>query len=251
MRFFSLTVFCMILAFNVGFIHPAFSENIPPEQILANADEIRTPQTDYRVRATITSQRPGRKDKTVVYEVLMKGQDKTIIKTLAPEADRGTSLLMLRYDLWVFMQTISKPLRISLQQRLLGEAANGDIARANFSGDYDPVLKDIVTIKNTPFYLLELTAVNREVTYHKVKLWVMKDTFYPLKGEFYAISGKLLKICHYTNYKELLGKMRPTRLVLDNPLVQGQRTIIDYDGMQVAAFEDKMFTQGYMKKLKY
>jgi len=230
---------------------PVLSKNITAQQILQYTDEIRSPQTDYRVTAKITSKKPKKRDKIAVYEIFMKGQDKTIIKTLKPEIDKGTSLLMLRYDLWVFLQTISKPLRISLQQRLFGEAANGDIARANFSGDYNPELIEIVTIKGRPLYLLELIAKNEKVTYHKVKLWVMKDKYYPLKGEFFAFSGKLLKTCYYTKYKKILGKMRPTKLVLDNPLVKGKRTIIEYYNMSLNRFSDKIFTKNYMKKLKY
>ena len=157
----------------------------------------------------------------------------------------------LRYDLWVFLQNISKPLRISLQQRLFGEAANGDIARVNFSGDYDPVLKNIITIKEKEVYVLELTAKDDRVTYHKVNLWVMKDTYYPLKGEFYAFSGKLLKTCHYAEYKKVLEKIRPTRLVLDNPLVDGQQTVIDYSNMTLDEFPDRVFSKNYLKKLKY
>ncbi|MDD4272880.1 MAG: outer membrane lipoprotein-sorting protein [Desulfobacter postgatei] len=243
----------MGIAVAVFFIYStvASANALTAEKILQNMDAVRNPQSDYRVTAKMVSKKPGKKDKTAAYEVLMKGQDKTIIKTLEPEMDRGTSLLMLRYDLWVFLQNISKPLRISLQQRLFGEAANGDIARANFSGDYDPILTEEVTIKGKAFYLLDLTAKNEKVTYHKVRLWVMKETFYPLKGEFYAVSGKLLKICYFTNYKNILDRMRPTRLVLDNPLVKGQRTIIDYADMRLDDFQDKIFTKNYMKKLKY
>lgn len=227
------------------------AEEITALKILEYADEIRAPKKDYRVTARIISKKPGKEDKIAVYEIWMKGKDKTIIKTLEPAMDKGTSLLMLRYDLWAFLQNISKPLRISLQQRLFGEAANGDIARANFSGDYDPVLKDTVIIKGKEFYILELTAKDERVTYHKVNLWVMKDTYYPLKGEFYAFSGKLLKTCYYTNYEKLLDQIRPTRLVLDNPLVDGQKTIIDYSNMTLDDFPDRVFTKNYLKKLKY
>ena len=229
----------------------AWSEGITAQKILQMADEVRSPQKDYKVTARIISQKPNKKDKVAVYEILMRGKDKTIIKTLKPDMDRGTSLLMLRYDLWVFLQNISKPLRISLQQRLFGEAANGDIARANFSGDYNPELKGIEEIKGREFYLLDLTAKNEKVTYHRVKLWVMKETYYPLKGEFYAVSGKLLKRCYYTKYKKILDKMRPTRLVLNNPLIKGKVTIIDYSDMALESFSDKIFTKNYLKKLKY
>lgn len=234
------------------FIYSTFAsaDALTAEKILQNMDAVRNPQSDYRVTARLISKKPGKTNKTAAYEILMKGQEKTIIKTLEPEIDRGTSLLMLRYDLWVFLQNISKPLRISLQQRLFGEAANGDIARANFSGDYDPILTEEVIIKGQPFYVLDLTAKNVKVTYHKVRIWVMKETFYPLKGEFYAISGKLLKICYFTNYQKILDQIRPTRLVLDNPLVKGQRTVIDYTDMHLDDFQDKIFTKNYMKKLK-
>ncbi len=240
-----------LACFILFLLTPVAAEELTAKNILQNMDAIRNPQTDYRVTARMISKKPNKKDKTAVYEILMKGQDKTIIKTLKPEMDRGTTLLMLRYDLWVFLQNISKPLRISLQQRLFGEAANGDIARANFSGDYNPELKETVTIKAKEFYVLDLIAKNEKVTYHKVRLWVMKENFYPLKGEFYAVSGKLLKNCYYTSYKQILDKMRPTRLVLDNPLVKGQRTIIDYADMTLDTFSDKIFTKNYMKKLKY
>src|SRR3972149_1458319 len=111
-----------------------------PEEIIAKADEIRSPQMDYTVDVTVTSIKPDGGKKAAQYEVLVKGKEKTIIKTLSPDMERGRTLLMLGNDLWVFLPDVSKPIRISLQQRLIGEVANGDIARVNFSGDYRPTL---------------------------------------------------------------------------------------------------------------
>lgn len=221
------------------------------EQILKQADEIRNPQQDYKVIVDIISKKVGEKDKSAKYEVLVKGKEKTIIKTLYPSVDRGTSLLMIHYDLWVFLQSISKPLRISFQQRLFGEAANGDIARANFSGDYNPKLLLTEKIDKKSYYVLDLTAKDERVTYQKVILWVQKDNFHPFKAEFYAISGKLLKTCSYENYKVILGRLRPTRLVLDNALKLGQTSIIEYSNMTQENFADKFFNKNYLKKLKY
>jgi hypothetical protein len=33
---------------------------------------------------------------------------------------------------------LSQPIRLPLSQRLTGQVANGDLARANFVGDYEP-----------------------------------------------------------------------------------------------------------------
>lgn len=221
------------------------------EEILQRADEVRSPQLDYKVYASVTSIRPGKEPKKAKYEVLIKGRDKTIIKTLEPNVDRGTSLLMIDYDLWVFLQNISKPLRISLQQRLIGEVANGDIARANFSGDYNPKILRIENFTGKEYYVLELLAKDERVTYHRVILWVQKDNSHPFKAEFYAVSGRILKACSYENYKQVLGRLRPTRLVLDDPLVRGQKSILEYADMTLTELPEKYFTKDYLKKLKY
>ncbi|MDI6789722.1 MAG: outer membrane lipoprotein-sorting protein [Thermodesulfobacteriota bacterium] len=221
------------------------------EEVLEKADEVRSPQLDYKVFVEVTSIRPGKEPKKAKYEVLIKGKDKTIIKTLEPRMDRGTSLLMIDYDLWVFLQNISKPLRISLQQRLIGEVANGDIARANFSGDYIPKILKIESIAQKDYYVLELLAKDERVTYHKVILWIQKDSFHPFKAEFYAVSGRILKMCSYENYQQVLGRLRPTRLVLDDPLVRGQKSILEYSDMTLTQLPEKYFTKDYLKKLKY
>ena len=221
------------------------------EAILQKTDEVRSPQLDYKVLVNVTSIKPGRDSRTAKYEVLIKGRNKTLIKTLYPKVDRGTSTLMVDYDLWVFLRTISKPLRISLQQRLFGDVSNGDIARANFSGDYNPKILRIENIDEKEYYVLELFAKKEKVTYHRVILWVQKDNFHPFKAEFYAVSGRILKTCSYEDYRLVLDRLRPTRLVLDDPLVQGKKSIIEYKNMTLTDLPEKYFTKGYLKKLKY
>jgi len=221
------------------------------EEILEKADEARSPQLDFKVFVNITSIKPGRDPRIAKYEVFIKGRNKTLIKTLYPNVDRGTSTLMINYDLWVFLQTISKPLRISLQQRLIGEVATGDITRANFSGDYNSKIHRIENIDEKEYYVLELLAKDERVTYHRVVLWVQKDNFHPVKAEFYAVSGRILKTCSYENYRHVLGRLRPTRLVLDDPLVEGQKSILEYQDMALTDLPNKYFTKSYLKKLKY
>lgn len=225
--------------------------DLSPESILNQADEVRSPQSDYTVDVTVTSEKPGKEPKIAKYEVLIKGKTKTVIKTLAPAVDRGTSMLMVDYDFWVFLPTISKALRISLQQRLLGEVANGDIARVNFSGDYSPKLLKTESIKDVEYYVLELIAKDERVTYHRVVFWVQKSNFHPYKAEFYAVSGRILKTASYEDYRQIAGRLRPGRLVLNDPLVRGQQSIIEYSNIVTAALPDKFFTQQHLKKLIY
>lgn len=239
----------LLLSFTVTYAMAA-SQGLA-EKIVRKADEVRSPRLDYVVDVTVTSIKPGRSNKVAAYEVLVKGQEKTIIKTIAPAIDRGTTLLMIGRDLWAFMPDVSKPIRISLQQRLIGDVANGDIARANFSGDYTPSILRNEKIKGQTYYVLELIAKDDRVTYGKVVYWVNKKNYHPLKAEFYAASGRLLKKCSYENYKRLAGRLRPTSLVLKNPLAKGRISIIKYHQMKTRKLPAKYFTKNYMKRLKY
>jgi hypothetical protein len=92
------------------------------------------------------------------YEILIKGKDKCLIKATYPLYDRDKCVLMRGLDLWVYLPTARNPVRMSLQQRLIGQVAYGDIARINFSGDYEPKLKEIEKIEDKAYYVLGLTA---------------------------------------------------------------------------------------------
>jgi outer membrane lipoprotein-sorting protein len=219
------------------------------EEILKNADEVRNPQFDYTVVVTVTTAKPNASSTTSVYEVLVKGREKAVVKTLEPPIEKGRVLLMLGHDLWAFLPDVSKPLRISFQERLTGEVANGDLARANFSGDYTPELLRVESQGPATYDVLNLTAVSDDVTYARVELWVEHGTFHPHRAEFYAVSGRLLKTCSYERYQELGGRLRPTRLVMRNPLINGQYSVLEYDRMRLEELPDKYFTKDYMKRL--
>jgi len=222
---------------------------LSPDAILLKSDEVRNPQMDYTMSVKITSVKPGRANASSTYEVLVKGRDRTVVKTLTPAVDSGRVLLMNGTNLWGYLPNVSKPLRISLQERLMGEVANGDLARANFSGDYTVKLSGTKLVNKKKYYVLDLKAKSPEITYDRVVLWVDAVNFHPLKAEFFAVSGRLLKTCAYENFGDLGGRVRPRRQVMTDPLNKGQYSILDYTNTQVTPLADKLFTKDYMKRL--
>jgi outer membrane lipoprotein-sorting protein len=217
--------------------------------IVEKADRIRFPQSGYQVNVRITTSAAGRELEVRDYEIFSKGNDRTIIRTLTPAADKGQALLMRDRDLWFYSPSISQPIRLSVAQKLTGQVANGDLARANFSGDYTPMLVRTDTLDGELYNFLELKAVDRSVTYDKVLYWVSKNNDRPYKAEFYALSGRLLKICRYQNYKEAAGAMRPMRLIMEDALIDGSKSLLEYSDLRIKDFPDKIFAKDYMKRL--
>jgi outer membrane lipoprotein-sorting protein len=219
------------------------------KDIVEKADRIRFPAEGFQVDVAIANRNSGGVTDTRQYRILSKGNENTIVMVTEPAVDRGQIMLMKGRDLWVFLPNVSQPVRLSLAQRLTGQVANGDIARANFSGDYTPKLLRTEKIDGEDYYVLELAAVDRTVTYHRVLYWVKQKNFYPYKAEFYSLSDRLLKTARYENFQQMAGRARPTRLVMQDALRKGEESVLDYSGMVLRELEDKIFTRDYLKRL--
>jgi outer membrane lipoprotein-sorting protein len=241
-----LLIYLVIPAYAYAAEDPA---QLDAEAILQQADAVRNPQLDYAVIVDIESHQPSGMVKKGQYEVLVKGRDNTLVKTLEPARERGRIILMRGKDLWAYIPNVSKPLRISLRERLMGEVANGDIARTNFSGDYTPMVSAIIQEADKELMVLDLMANAKDVTYAKVRLWVENKTYHPVRAELYALSGKLLKYCRYEAYQKMEGRLRPTRMVLEDPTIPGKFSILTYTNMEIREIPEKVFTKQYLNKL--
>ena len=224
-RLLSLIV-VLVLASLSGFVRaddaavPA--NDVRARKIVEDADRIRFPGEGFQVDVTIVTTGQDREADEHRYRVLSKGNENTVVMITAPAEERGQIMLMKGRDLWVFLPNVSQPVRLALSQRLTGQVANGDLARANFTGDYNPKLVRTETIEGMQYDVLELTAVDRSVTYPRVVYWVDAKTFAPYKAEFYSASNRLLKTCRYEKFEKVLGKLRPTRLVMEDALHAGE-----------------------------
>jgi outer membrane lipoprotein-sorting protein len=221
-----------------------------PREILQKSDQIRFPRESFQVDITVTTTAPSQPEDVHKFRVLSKGNENSVVMTTAPASERGQILLMKGRDLWVFMPEVSQPIRLSLSQRLTGQVANGDLARANFAGDYNPTILRTDTIDGEKYYVLELLGVDRSVTYHKVLYWVQQSNFWPYKAEFYSLSERLLKTARYENFQPILGKQRPTRLVMRDALRTEEESVLEYSEMKLRDLPDKIFTKDYLKKLE-
>lgn len=245
-------VVCLTL-FAAGLLHTGITpanEDDTARQVLEKADRIRFPREGFEVDVQIRSAAPGQSAELRKYRVLSKGNANTIVMITEPASERGQIMLMKDRDLWVFLPSVSQPVRLSLSQRLTGQVANGDLARSNFSGDYTPKILRNEVIDGENHYVLELTAVDRGVTYSRVVYWVKQANFRPHRAEFYSVSNRLLKTTRYENFQMMLGAQRPTRLVMEDALRKGEESVLEYSAMKLRDLPDKVFTKEHLNKLQ-
>jgi outer membrane lipoprotein-sorting protein len=242
--------FAALIAIAANTIPAAGLQTENADEIVARADRIRFPSHAFQVDVSVTTTASGEQSDARAYRILSKSNDNTIVQVTSPAIDRGQLMLMKGHDLWVFMPNISQAIRLPLSQRLTGQVANGDLARANFTGDYKASLLRTDKLEGKSYYLLELNAIGSYVTYHRVLYWVDRSTYRPHKAEFYTRSGKLLKTAYYKDFKDMEGEKRPTKLVIQNALREDEQSVLVYRNMRLRNLPDKIFTKDYLKKLR-
>ncbi len=240
----------LLLVFLLWIPHFAPAEGPDGEQLIRDADSFRGyPGRSFKFTLQVTSIIHGEAKHTKRMSVFVR-EEASLVRFDAPVRDKGKAMLFKDRALWFHVPKTRKLIRITPLQRLLGEASNGDVAGTRFSGDYQARIVGKDTIDGEPCHLMELKAVDRKVTYARLRYWISRKDHRPLKSEHYAVSGKLLKVVHYHKYTKTPGGPKLARLLILNPLREGHRTIMDYSQWEAIDLPPAMFQKTYLKRMK-
>lgn len=211
-----------------------------PSEWVKKADNIRNPSATYEMKIKVETP-----ENTSVFQVHIKGQDKTLITTQEPARDKGRNMLMLDRDFYAYVPNLKRSMRLSLAQKLSGQVANGDISRTRWYGDYE-VSKESETGDEVQ---LMLKGNKDNLTYAWIRLWLKKGSFQPQRAEYLGLNGKtVLKRAYFEDYKNVAGAMRPTTLKIEdtNKAVSHIRIL----SMGKKDYPDSFFTVRNMESMK-
>jgi len=214
-----------VLSFALFVLGPSLAWAAPSaKEILAASDAIRNPGRPFSVTVTLTEFQAGKQVDTstlVSYSRTQpqSGQFASLIRFVLPARDAGKLMLKNGNDLWFYDPASKASVRLSPQQRLLGQASNGDVTTVNLAKDYRATLLGEEEIQDgerrkRKAYKLGLTALSPDVTYASIDMWVDVENNRPLKARFFAESSRLLKTAYYRRFQPQLGAVRPTETVI-------------------------------------
>lgn len=214
-----------------------------PEEILKKSDEARGNKDGIEWEIVLHSVESGRtQDETL----RVAARDfNSLAEMLAPAKVKGQKLLMLDRNMWFIKPGLSKAVPISPRQKLLGAAANGDIASTNYAGDYKITGTAEEEVEGEPCHRFDLLAVDKKATYDRIRYWISKERLVGVKAEFYTVSGKMFKTAafEYDNSITLDGAPRPfiSRMVIRSTVNQADVTTMDFRNIVLKKIPDAMF----------
>jgi hypothetical protein len=221
---------------------------LTPDEILKQVDRVRAPAETFvfNVKLTVLKE-----DGNSVNEFLVrvKNAKKSLVTFIAPLMNKGRVLLMVEDNLWIYIPNTRNPIRISPQQQLMGQVSNADVARVVYSLDYkaDSMVEEM--FDSQPALKLKLSAKTKGAAYGTIALWIKPDTFQPIKGEFYALSGRRLKTVYYKNYQDILGQLIPTVLEIKDEIQKSATSILEYSNFKLEDTPDGYFQKSFMERI--
>ena len=249
-----------ILIFIGALMSPAAHADATPQEILMASDAVRNPDFPFGLTNALVEYRNGKQTESSTLAIYSRadpngGQFRSLIRYLAPARDAGKLILFNGKDMWFFDPSSKASIRLSPQQRLLGQASNGDVATANFARDYQATEaseEDTQDGDRQPrrCHKLMLSAKTPDASYHHIEMWVDAVNARPVKARFYTESGKLLKTAYYRHYRKLLGVERPTETVIIDGLEPGWVTVMRYSDWVKREVPETWLQRDYLPRFR-
>jgi outer membrane lipoprotein-sorting protein len=214
--------------------------------LLKEVDDNLMPESYEAIRKLINEEPNGSKKEFTFYTV-KKGSDKIAMLYLLPASEKGRATLRLGENMWLYIPSANKPIRItSLQSVVGGVFNNADLMQLEYSEEYDAAYAEGTDYE----FILDLKAKSKTVAYDKLKMWITKDKKILRKVEAYSASGMLIKTLEFKDDKNFGGGLtRPSVIETYSPLYKGYRSLMIYQTIKKRQFPDEVFTLNYMGRL--
>jgi len=250
----------LMLIVILGSLGTAAAEEVDPQKILAASDTIRNPDKPFGLSIVLTEYRNSRQTDSNTLAIYSKvdakiGRFRTLVSYVGPPRDAGKLVLENGTEMWFYDPSGEASIRISPQQRLLGQASTGDVVTVNLAHDYHAVRatpEDVSDGDRTTrhCYRLDLDAAVQDATYQQIELWVESSSGRPVKGKFYSESDRLLKTAYYRRFQTELGRERPTEIVIIDGLTPTWVTVMQYSNYAWRDIPDSWLQRDYLPRFR-
>ncbi|MCH8532249.1 MAG: outer membrane lipoprotein-sorting protein [Saccharospirillum sp.] len=209
--------------------------------LLATIDQMRISEGGVRVMTEVKLFESGELKSQRLYEVFA-GSERRSLVLFRSEAEAGQKVLMLDDQYYLFMPNSRRQIRITPMQKLLGDAATGDISSLRWSEDYR--VESQIPMDSNRLHL-ELSAQRHGLSYQRVELEVEQDSLIPLAATFYLPSGRVAKTATFEMVEEDAGP-RLRAMTLHDRIQTRQITEVSYLSVEPWEIPERWFNPAFL-----
>ncbi len=180
-----------------------------------------------------------------------------LILITAPVKDKGQTFLKRHTDMWNWMPSISKMIKIPpsmMSQSWMGsDFTNDDLVKMNsYVNQYTHKIIGEEEVEGMNCYMIELIPKpDAAVVWGKVICWISKEEFYQLRLEFFDEDMYLVNKQESSDIKQFSDRKLPSRMVMTPVDEPGNQTIIEIIESDFNIdIKESFFSQQNMKKIR-
>ncbi len=213
-------------------------------QWLVNVDSARNAFEEAVISARATQIENGKSVGTADFEVYVKGRDRGLI-VFRGGKNSGRKILTSGDKMWLIVPGATNAVPITPNQRLVGGASVGDVARLRLGEEYEGVVRpDPETVNGKTCRVVDLTAKSPRAAFPKIVLYYDEAAKLPVRLLFSLPSGKPAKEVTFTKFGKAFGKTIVTEMEVRDLLARGSNTTtrLEYRDVRPGRLDDKIFT---------
>jgi hypothetical protein len=214
------------------------------DSLLLEADRYRGLVGEHSSRLEITVQ-DGDRTTSNLYALRVhpapEGRS-VLLRTLAPASEKGTVVLSRPDGMWILPASSSRPIPISAQQRLLGDASVGDVLNVELAGRYDGTESVSGGTRH-----LELAARSAGMLYERIAFDIDAASARPLSARFLSRDGRELKRLRHLGFVRSQGRELASELELVDAATPARRTLVRFSRFRPARFPSGTFEKEGMR----
>jgi hypothetical protein len=214
------------------------------DQILQLADSPKRAFPEVVLHARVTVTENGTSQTPAEFDLYKKGDDRAIVVFTAGK-QKGRKILTVGEKFWILVPGASRPIPVTPNQRLMGGAALGDVARLQFSREFDATLEaDSELVDGRACDVLDLTAKSGSSSYGSGKLFVDRVEHLARKALLNLVSGKPSKEIVFERYGSVNGKTVLLTMAIRDLLAGPAASVtrLEYSSYRALKIDDSFFT---------
>lgn len=191
--------------------------------------------------------------RTLDINVWASGLDKTFIRILSPQKDKGVATLRIQNDMWNFFPKIDKTMKVPPSMMMgswMGsDFTNDDLVKeSTFIKDYESALTE-PSVADAVNYYIELKPKAKTATvWDKIILIVNKQTSIPVRQEYYDDKGTKIREIVFKDIKKFGNRNIPAVMELTPFNKAGHKTTIEYKELKFDSVDEAIFSQINLQK---
>jgi hypothetical protein len=212
-----ILVLAVLLGLILGGGEPGQAASPTPETILRRADLVRNPYlgTSVEIDLSVVSRKSGEKLRGSRFTLLTHRLDRTLLLMPQQEGPPGAALVA-DDSYWLLLPAAAKPVKLPFGQVVAGDLSHAGFLRVNLRLRYRPRLDGEESLGGVPCWRLDLEPRDDTAPFGRVRYWVAREGFRPLRLEFYSRDERLLKTARFVRYQDTSFGWRPADIEIED-----------------------------------